>query len=173
MTLVRTELVESPYNSQFKKVRQDVYSEWLPLDAVPDPENACALSAKAMIVQDKVRINERAELVDFIVAKPKMNIKASQSQVANAAIAAAKDKWVKVYSKTGELMMETKVSEPILAISSGPDPDRTMLVVITETSLIQMPLKPEYVLGDLKYNLDEAKMNSTELPRGNYKNLLH
>ena len=73
----------------------------------------------------------------------------------NAAITVANDKTIKVYSRTGDLMFETKVAEDVKAISSGPDPDRILLVALTETSLIQMPLQPEYVLSDLKYALNE------------------
>ena len=70
-------------------------------------------------------------------------------------------------------MFETKVAEDVQAVSSGPDPDRILLVALTETSLVQMPLQPEYVLGDLKYNLNEDKVNITNLPKGNYKHLLN
>ena len=73
----------------------------------------------------------------------------------NAAIAIANDKTIKIFSKTGDLMFETKVADEVKAISSGPDPDRILLVALTETSLIQMPLKPEYVLSDLKYALND------------------
>lgn len=36
-----------------------------------------------------------------------------------------------------------------------------------------MPLQPEYVLSDLKYALNDKKINITNLPKGNYKHLLN
>ena len=69
------EMVNTPYNAQFKKVRSQISHDWIPLDVVPDSSDLWPVSAKALIVQDKARIYETTNLVDFIVAKPKGNMK--------------------------------------------------------------------------------------------------
>ena len=166
-------MIDTSYNAQFKKVRSQVSNDWIPLDVVPDSSDIWPVTAKALIVQDKARIYETTNLVDFIVAKSKGNMKSKKGDVPNAAIALANDKQVKVFSKTGDLMFEKRLGEEVRAISSGPDPERILLIALTETSLVQMPLTPEYVLSDLTYSLNEEKLNKTVLPAGNYKHLIN
>ena len=74
-TVLNQEMVNTPYNAQFKKVRSQITHDWIPLDVVPDSAEIWPISARALIVQDKAQIKETTSLIDFIVAKPKGSMK--------------------------------------------------------------------------------------------------